>query len=93
MNYRMSIFKKVAKTIMDNKDQFDKIKETVQGAMNAPGDRRGKESYPPAPGTNHGAPDYMAQLEKLAGLREKGILSEQEFNEQKAVILQKMKMS
>lgn len=89
----MSIFKKVAKTIMDNRDQFDKIKETVQGAMNAPNDKRGgQERYAPASGTNHGAPDYMAQLEKLAGLKEKGILSEQEFNEQKAVILQKMKL-
>lgn len=89
----MSLFKKVAKTIMDNKDQFDKIKETVQGAMSAPnGKRGGRGNYAPAPGTHHGALDYMAQLEKLAGLKEKGILSEQEFNEQKAVILQKMKM-
>ena len=35
-------------------------------------------------------PDVLAQIEKLAGLKAAGILSEEEFNQKKAELLQKL---
>jgi Short C-terminal domain len=42
---------------------------------------------PPPPPTGNGAPDPIAQLKELAALKDQGILTEEEFAEQKARIL------
>jgi len=42
---------------------------------------------PPAPSAPAGSGDYMAELEKLASLRDAGILTDEEFNAKKAQIL------
>jgi len=42
---------------------------------------------PPAPSAPAGSSDYMAELEKLASLRDAGILTDEEFNAKKKQIL------
>ena len=50
-------------------------------AMDAPA------STPPAAPTAAAEPDYIAELERLAGLRDKGIISEEEFQAKKQQLL------
>jgi Short C-terminal domain len=42
---------------------------------------------PPPPAASPAQPDYAAELEKLAGLREQGIINEEEFEAKKRQIL------
>ena len=46
------------------------------------------QQYAPAPAPQSDAPDPIEQLTKLAGLRDQGILTEEEFAAQKARILE-----
>jgi hypothetical protein len=46
------------------------------------------QQYAPAPEPEYDAPDPIEQLTKLAGLRDQGILTEEEFAAQKARILE-----
>ena len=45
------------------------------------------EAAPPAEQPGSGMDDELAQLEKLADLKERGVLSDEEFAEQKRRIL------
>ncbi len=54
-----------------------------QAAYEAP-----PEAPPPAVGEGAGAEDQLTQLEKLADLKERGVLTDEEFAEQKRRILQ-----
>ena len=39
---------------------------------------------------NQSQPDVLEQIEKLAKLKDAGILTEEEFNQKKAVLLEKL---
>ncbi len=47
----------------------------------------GDAAEAPAPAPSGGSSDYLADLEKLASLRDAGILTDEEFNAKKAQIL------
>jgi hypothetical protein len=57
--------------------------EEIEAEMN----KRGMETQEAAGGEGSDTGDYTAELEKLAGLRDKGILTEEEFQAKKKQIL------
>ena len=61
----------------------DMSDEEIEAEMN----KRGMETQEAAGGEGSDTGDYTAELEKLAGLRDKGILTEEEFQAKKKQIL------
>jgi hypothetical protein len=66
----------------DEKDQAAYEQQMAEQQQMAP--------QQPAPAPAGGGEDPMAQLKQLAELKDQGILTEQEFNDQKAKILAQM---
>ena len=58
-----------------------------QHARWAEDDQQAYESQAPAPAAAPAEPEYMAELQQLAGLRDQGILTPEEFEAKKAQIL------
>lgn len=86
----MNFLKNLLTTVLENKEQMGRLKETVEKTIrNAASSRNSGGSGEPSLQT--GGEDALQRLERLAKLKESGVLSESEFNEQKAVLLQRMK--
>jgi hypothetical protein len=68
------------------KDQTRTFAETVRNMISSPK----PESQAQSVATPDGGGDLIGNLEKLAKLRELGVLTEEEFVEQKQVILGRM---
>lgn len=74
------------------KDQIEKqtgksVDDMSDEEIEAEMDKRGMQTQDEASGEKSDTGDYTAELEKLAGLRDKGILTEEEFQAKKKQIL------
>lgn len=86
----MSFLKNLLTTVLENKEQMGRLKETVEKTIRSAASSRNSGGLG-GPSLQAGCEDALQRLERLAKLKESGVLSESEFNEQKAVLLQRMK--
>lgn len=68
---------------MIEKKDVPKVAQIISNLVNMP------QVVQPAPQQSHGKDDIVSQLERLAALKNQGILTEEEFREQKTKILSK----
>ncbi|RXE57410.1 hypothetical protein ABH15_00905 [Methanoculleus taiwanensis] len=74
---------------MEEQEITDQDMTTIEAGMvkeQAPQPSRAPPAAPP-PGAVPAEPSYIGELEKLAGLRDKGIITEEEFQAKKKQLL------
>ena len=89
---RRRISRRAAALSAQQKAQIEKqtgksVDDMSDDELEAEMDKRGMEIQEEAAGERSDTGDYTAELEKLAGLRDKGIITEEEFQTKKKQIL------